>query len=130
MMFSEQTIGFDSRYFVALLHLPTASASKHCLWQKYTRSYSLGLSKKIDSEKNISKKIILAKPIADRRDKVVCYCELMLASVSNKQTLYQIPSSFSRKAVFCSRRAADWRVVPCTTKQNLKPIGLIDSEGL
>ena len=32
--------------------------------------------------------------------------------------------------VFCSRRAADWRVVLSTTQQNLKPIGLIDSEGL
>lgn len=33
MMFSELTFGFDSRYFVPLLHLPMASASKHCLWQ-------------------------------------------------------------------------------------------------
>ena len=30
---AELTIGFDSRYFVPLLHLPMASASKHCLWQ-------------------------------------------------------------------------------------------------
>ena len=26
-------VGFDPRYFVPLLHLPVASASKHCLWQ-------------------------------------------------------------------------------------------------
>jgi hypothetical protein len=32
-MFFEQTVGFDPRYFVPLLHLPMASASKHCLWQ-------------------------------------------------------------------------------------------------
>ena len=30
---AEQTIGFDPRYFVPLLHLPLATASKHCLWQ-------------------------------------------------------------------------------------------------
>ena len=30
MLFSELTIGFDPRYFVPLLHLPLASASKHC----------------------------------------------------------------------------------------------------
>ena len=30
---AELTFGFDSRYFVSLLHLPMASASKHCLWQ-------------------------------------------------------------------------------------------------
>ena len=33
VMLSELTIGFDPRYFVPLLHLPMASASKHCLWQ-------------------------------------------------------------------------------------------------
>ena len=33
MMFYELTIGFDPRYFVPLLHLPAASASKHCLRQ-------------------------------------------------------------------------------------------------
>ena len=30
---AELTIGFDSRYFVPLMHLPMAAASKHCLWQ-------------------------------------------------------------------------------------------------
>ena len=30
---SERTIGFDPRYFVPLLHLPVAAASKYCLWQ-------------------------------------------------------------------------------------------------
>ena len=33
MMSAELTIGFDSRYFVPHLHLPVASASKHCLRQ-------------------------------------------------------------------------------------------------
>ena len=32
-MLSELFFGFDSRYFVPLLHLPMASASKYCLWQ-------------------------------------------------------------------------------------------------
>ena len=34
---SVESVGFDPRYFVPLLHLPVASASKHCLWQTMRR---------------------------------------------------------------------------------------------
>lgn len=87
----------DYRFWLAihisLLHLPSASASKHCLGSNVQgivpRMIILWESLR---EKWFCWKTILVKPIIDRRDKVDVRANRCLHQWATKQSLYQMMS--------------------------------------
>ena len=90
---AELTIGFDPRYFVSLLHLPSQlrqnTASGSNVQGIVPRMIILWESLR---EKWFCWKTILVKPIIDRRDKVDVRANRCLHQWATKQSLYQMMS--------------------------------------
>ena len=93
LMFSEQNIGFDSRYLyrscICLRHLRQNTASGSNVQGIVSRMIILWESLR---EKWFCWKTILVKPIIDRRDKVDVRANRCLHQWATKQSLYQMMS--------------------------------------